>query len=132
MKTIHEVLKRHPGFPQVAVGDVGAIALGAVFWFAMARLLEPGAYGQVNWLISIAIFASTFCVFGRRKTIVTYYPKEGSDELLGSAAAIVLIASLAVGIAGIVTLGKDFGVIGLATGMLLLQTSLATSLVLFR
>jgi hypothetical protein len=62
LETVNRVLKGHPGFLQVAVGQVGAVALGAVFWFVMARLLEPGDYGQINWLISIAMFASTCCV----------------------------------------------------------------------
>jgi len=99
MRAIHEVLKGHPGFLHVAVGQAGAVALGAVFWFVMARLLEPGAYGRVNWLMSIAMFASTCCVLGWGKTVATYYPKEGRDELLGGAVGIVLVASIAVGIA---------------------------------
>ncbi|MBE0447830.1 MAG: oligosaccharide flippase family protein [Actinobacteria bacterium] len=99
METVHRVLKSHPGFLHVAIGQAGAVALGAVFWFVMARLLEPGDYGQVNWLLSIAMFASTCCVLGWGKTVVTYYPKEGRDELLGGVVAIVLVASLAIGIA---------------------------------
>jgi O-antigen/teichoic acid export membrane protein len=99
LETVNRIIKGHPGFLQVAIGQAGAVALGAVFWFVMARLMEPGAYGNVNWLISIAMFASTFCVLGWGTTITTYYPKEGKDELLGGATAIVLVASLAVGTA---------------------------------
>lgn len=99
MKTIHEVLEGHPGLLHVTIGQVGSIAIGAVFWFLMARLLEPSAYGNVNWLISIAMFASTICVLGWGKTVITYYPKEGKEELLSGAVTIVLVASLAVGIA---------------------------------
>jgi O-antigen/teichoic acid export membrane protein len=99
METFNKVFRGHPGFLQVAIGQAGAVTLGAVFWFVMARLLQPIDYGQVNWLMSIAMFASMYCVLGWGKTIVTYYPKEGRDELLGGAVAIVLVASLAVGIA---------------------------------
>ena len=42
METVHRVLRGHPGFLQVAIGQAGAVALGAVFWFVMARLLDPG------------------------------------------------------------------------------------------
>lgn len=98
METVHRTLKSHPGLLQVAIGQAGAVAIGAVFWFLMARLLEPGDYGHLNWLISIAMFASMCCVLGWGKTIITYYPKEGRDELLGGATAIVLVASLAVGV----------------------------------
>ena len=99
METVQRVLKGHPGLVHVTIGQVGAAALGAVFWFVLAGLLNPGDYGQINWLISIAMFASTFCVLGLGRTIVTYYPKEGSEEFVGGAVAIVLVASLAVGIA---------------------------------
>lgn len=99
METVHRTLRSHPGFLQVAIGQAGAVAIGAVFWFLMARLLEPGDYGHINWLISIAMFASMCCVLGWGKTVITYYSKEGRDELLGGATAIVLVASLAVGVA---------------------------------
>ncbi|MCD6248376.1 MAG: hypothetical protein J7J17_02885 [Hadesarchaea archaeon] len=48
-----ESFEGHPGFPHVAVGQAGAVVLGAVFWLAVAGLLEPGAYGQVNWPMSL-------------------------------------------------------------------------------
>jgi O-antigen/teichoic acid export membrane protein len=99
LETVNRIIKGHPGLLHVAIGDVGVITLGVVFWFVMAGLLEPGDYGQVNWLISIATFASTFCVLGWGTTIVMYYSKEGKDELVGGAVAIVLVASLAVGVA---------------------------------
>jgi len=99
MESVNRVLRSHPGFLHVAIGQAGAIAIGSVFWFIMALLLEPSDYGQANWLISIAMFASTFCVLGWEKTVITYYPKEGRDELVGGATAIVLVASLAVGVA---------------------------------
>ena len=99
METVNRIIRGHPGFLHVAIGQAGSVAVGAVFWFFIARLLQPDAYGQVNWLISIASFAAAFCVLGWGKTIVTYYPKEGSEELVGGATLIVLVASLAVGIA---------------------------------
>jgi len=98
METVHRVLRGHPGILHVAIGQAGAVALGAIFWFVMAKLLEPSAYGQVNWLISIAMFVSTSCVLGWGKTVVTYYPKEGADELLGGAVTIVLVTSIAGGV----------------------------------
>lgn len=98
MRTVRRVLGNHPGFLHVGIGQVGDIALSAMFWFIMARLIMPGDYGQVNWLLSIATFASMCCVLGWGKTIVTYYPKEGKDALMRGAVIIVLIASFAVGI----------------------------------
>jgi len=68
METVQRVLKGHPGLVHVTIGQVGAAALGAVFWFVLAGLLDPGDYGQTNWLISVAMFASTFCVLGWGRT----------------------------------------------------------------
>jgi O-antigen/teichoic acid export membrane protein len=99
LEALNKVIRGHPGFLYVAIGQAGSLVIGAVFWFLMARLLDPGAYGQVNWLVSIAMFASTCCVLGWGKTIVTYYPREGREGLIGGAVMIVLAASLAVGIA---------------------------------
>ena len=124
METISRVLKGHFGIVHVAIGQIGAAVLGAVFWFIMARLLEPGDYGQVNWLISIATLASMYCVLGWGKTVVTYYSKEGKGELLGGAVTIVLVASLVVG-----------GVFGLllepSAGLLIIGLSLFTMMVSF-
>jgi O-antigen/teichoic acid export membrane protein len=116
VEAVHKVLKDHPGFLDVAIGQAGAMILGAIFWFIMARLLEPSAYGQINWLISIAMFASTCCVLGWGTTITTYYPKERRDELLGGTVEIVLVASLVVGIAMSFSVGPLVGllIIGLS------------------
>ena len=98
--------------------------LASVFWFILAGLLEPGDYGQVNWLISIATLASICCVLGWGKTVVTYYPKEGKGELLGGSVTIVLVASLVVG-----------GVLGLllepSVGLLIIGLSLFSMMVSF-
>ena len=98
MESISRVLRGHPGLVRVAVGQVGALLLGAVFWFVLARLLEPGEYGWVNWLMSVAMLASTCCVLGWGKTVVSYYPREGRDDLLGGAVMIVFVASVVVGV----------------------------------
>lgn len=99
MEAFQRVLKSHAGFLHIGIGQVGDIALSVMFWFLMARLIMPGDYGQINWLLSIATFASMCCVLGWGKTIVTYYPKEGRDELMRGAVTIVLVASLVVSIA---------------------------------
>ncbi len=117
VETVQRVFKDHPGFLHVAIGQAGAVALGAVFWFVMAGLLKPGDYGQVNWLMSIAMLASTCCVLGWGTTVITYYPKEGKAGLLGGAVAIVFVASLAVGIA----MGLLFGPL---VGLLIIGLSL--------
>ncbi|KUO42821.1 MAG: hypothetical protein APU95_02365 [Hadesarchaea archaeon YNP_N21] len=126
METVHRVLKGHPGFMHVAIGQAGSFAIGAVFWFLMARILDPGAYGQVNWFVSIAMFASACCVLGWGTTITTYYPKERNDGLLCGATTLVLIASLLVGIAIGALIGPLVGL--LIFGLSLFSITLSTEL----
>jgi thiamine biosynthesis lipoprotein len=97
LETTHGASRDPRGFPHVALGQTGAIALGAIFWLAMAGVLHPRAYGHLGWLISIAMFVSTFCVLGLGKTVATYYPREKRGELLSGAVLVVLMTSLAAG-----------------------------------
>lgn len=89
--------KSHHGFAQVAIAQISATMLGAIFWLLLAVIIHPIAYGHLAWLISIAMILSTVCLFGLGKTVVTYYPKERNGKLLSSSTFMVLALSLAVG-----------------------------------
>ncbi len=93
-------LRNYRGLLRVAGGQLGAATAGAAFWLVMAWILHPVAYGHLSWLISIAMLISAFTVLGWGKTIATYYPKEGRNELLSGSVIIVLAASL---VAGVIT-----------------------------
>ncbi len=82
------------GFTQVAIGQLSATLLGTAFWLILAIILHPIAYGRLSWLVSIATVSATVCTLGLGKTITTFYPKEGSEELLAVSALLVLFASL--------------------------------------
>lgn len=92
-----EVSGESYGLTKVAIAQISATVLGAVFWLLFATIIHPIAYGRLAWLVSIAMLLSTLCLFGLGKTIATYYPKEGDDRLLTGSVLIVLISSLAVG-----------------------------------
>jgi len=111
------ISKNRHGFAQVAIAQVTAAILGAIFWLLLAVLIHPIAYGHLSWLIAIAMVLSTFCLFGMGKTIVTYYPKERNDKLLNSSVFLVLTLSLAVG--AIVSL-----VLNPLVGLLVISSSL--------
>jgi hypothetical protein len=42
MEAFHRVPRGHPGLVHVTIGQVGAAALGAMFWFVLAGLFDPG------------------------------------------------------------------------------------------
>ena len=50
-------------------------AIGGIFWLYMATLLGTEQYGQVSYLISIAIIASTISLVGMANTIIVYGAK---------------------------------------------------------
>jgi len=118
------IIKRHPGLSYVAVGQIGATVLGAVFWLVVTRLLDPSGYGEVSWLFYTTSLASIVCLMGLGTTIVTYYPKEGDEDLIANAILVVLISSLLVGatmalllepLAGLMVIGFSLFSIALST-----------------
>ena len=50
-------------------------AVGGIFWFYMASLLGTEKYGEVSYLISIGVIASTISLIGSGNTIIVYAAK---------------------------------------------------------
>ena len=44
----------------IGLGDIIGGGITAIFWFYLASILIPSEYGQIHYLISIAIITSTF------------------------------------------------------------------------
>ena len=89
--------KNSKGLGKVAIAQILATVLGAIFWLILAFLIHPVAYGRLSWIVSIGMVLSTFCVFGLGKTVATYYPRERDEELLNSSRLLVLILSIIIG-----------------------------------
>lgn len=77
----------------IALGRAVAMAFGVILWLMMARLLMPSDYGTINYLISIAMLVSIATGLGLTKTIMTYYPKEGKENLISGSIMLVLLSS---------------------------------------
>ena len=54
----------------VAAAQVLATLSGALFWLALALLLHPFAFGEVGWLYSLSMLASTAACLGLGKSMV--------------------------------------------------------------
>lgn len=59
----------------IGVADVIGSGISSVFWFYLATLIEPEAYGELNYLLSIARIASTIALLGATQSLLVYSAK---------------------------------------------------------
>jgi O-antigen/teichoic acid export membrane protein len=59
----------------IGIADVIGSGISSVFWFYLATLIEPEAYGELNYLISIARIASTISLLGATQSLLVYSAK---------------------------------------------------------
>jgi len=85
------------GLVLVTVGNMAAVVLGALIWLVLAKLLPVSEYGRANFFLSLGALVASFAGLGLPTTIQTYLPK-GEGELVPPAVALVIMASLLVGI----------------------------------
>ena len=50
-------------------------AIGAIFWFVMASMLGTEHYGEISYLIAIAIIASRVSLVGATNSLMVFVPK---------------------------------------------------------
>ncbi|MEW6593055.1 MAG: FAD:protein FMN transferase [Candidatus Hadarchaeota archaeon] len=115
------------GLAQVSIAQLSATLLGAIFWLVLAAVIHPVSYGYLSWLVSIATIISVICSVGLGKTIVTYFQKEKSQELLGSFVSLVLFLSVMAGALTALALGLPSGllVVGLSIFSMAIHLELA-------
>lgn len=60
----------------IGTANIGGNAISAVFWLYIAAIIGPEKYGEINYFISIALIAATFCLFGSGYTLTVYTAKK--------------------------------------------------------
>jgi len=60
----------------VGIANVATKAIAGVFWLFIATLMTVEAYGQISYLIAIAIMATRLSLFGSAQTIIVYTAKK--------------------------------------------------------
>ena len=84
----------------IGLGDIIGSGVTALFWFYLASILAPSEYGQIHYIISIAIITSTFTVLGTQNVLVVYIAKNKDVVLtllnLSLAAGIIILIISAV------------------------------------
>ena len=71
-----EILVRRKGLGILGISDISGAAISSIFWFYMATVINPEAYGEIFYLISIVSIAFTFCNVGTQNSIIVLTAKE--------------------------------------------------------
>ncbi|WP_415280929.1 lipopolysaccharide biosynthesis protein [Candidatus Nitrososphaera sp. FF02] len=85
------------GLARVTIGNFVSTALGAIFWFILASVLNVDNYGEVSYLLSLGYFFAPIALLGMAPSLMTYLPK-GDLQFASQARTLVLISSTAIGI----------------------------------
>ena len=79
MKDIWNQLKNiRNKFRDLSVYSIGTLVtngIGGIFWLYMASLLGTEGYGEISYLISIAIMAGTISIAGMSNILIVYGAK---------------------------------------------------------
>jgi len=59
----------------VSAGQVLGTIFTGLFWLYLIRILPISDYGEINYLLSVAVIASSFSLFGLSTTSLAYIPK---------------------------------------------------------
>lgn len=81
----------------IGTANIGGNAITAIFWLYIAAIIGPEKYGEINYFISIALIAGTFCLFGSGYTLTVYTAKK--QNLLWPAVIISAGSSVVVAVA---------------------------------
>ena len=100
----------------VGLADIFSKGIAAIFWFYIASLLEPSAYGEITYVFSIAGITSALALLGSSNTITIYVAKKVPIE--STLYFITLFAGLISSVA-LFFIFFDFGVSLLTVGILI-------------
>ena len=67
--------KKFKDLTSIGIAGIVTSIIGGIFWFFMASILGAEKYGEVTYLISIGIIASTFALAGNVNTLIVYRAK---------------------------------------------------------
>jgi O-antigen/teichoic acid export membrane protein len=67
--------KKFKDITSIGVASIVTTLIGGIFWFFMASILGAEKYGEVSYLISIGVIASTFALAGNTNTMIVYRAK---------------------------------------------------------
>jgi thiamine biosynthesis lipoprotein len=111
------VPENYHGIVRVSIAQISATVLGSIFWLLLADIVHPLAYGQLSWFVGVATILSAIFTLGLGKTIVTYFPKEKDQGLLGESVFLVFVIGLVSGAVTALVLGLPMGLLVLGLSL---------------
>ena len=89
---IFKIIGLDKGFLNVTGANIISGVILSMFWLFIASIMIPEEYGNLNFLLSIATFASVLSMFGLRITVMTYLSK-GEESIHKQANLLVLFSN---------------------------------------
>jgi O-antigen/teichoic acid export membrane protein len=127
---LKEFSSRFKDLGALGVGSGIANGIGAIFWLYIASIIEPEKYGEISYLISIVIIASTIALIGSPKTITVFTAK--GVKIYPAIFVMVISSSIITAIALFLIFTNDFSVslyiIGYVAFVLITSTLLGKKL----
>lgn len=59
----------------IGIADISVKGISAIFWFYVAAILGPSGYGEIAYLLSVVMIASTVALLGAGNTLIVYTAK---------------------------------------------------------
>ncbi len=114
LEKIKEIYQSLKGLTTISIGTVIANVLGAIFWFSIAAILGTEQYGQISYLLAIAIIASRISLLGSPNTLMVYVAKgvKIQPAIFVSAISSSIITSLIIYFSFLGNLGVSIYIIG--------------------
>ncbi len=111
IKEIYQSLK---GLTTISIATALSSIIGAIFWFSIAAVLGTEQYGQVSYLLAVAIVASKLSLFGSPNTLMVYVAKGVKIQpvIFVSSISSSIIASLVVYFIFLNDLGASVYILG--------------------
>ncbi len=73
---VRKLLASTKDLQYLSVANIAGKIIAGIFWFYIATLMEAEEYGQISYLIAIAIMASRISLIGSGPTITVYLAKK--------------------------------------------------------
>lgn len=98
LEKIKQIYQSFRGLTTISAATATSNAIGAIFWFSIASILGTEQYGQVSYLLAIAIIASKLSLLGSPNTLMVYVAKgvKIQPAIFVSSISSSIIASLVV------------------------------------
>ncbi len=114
LKKINEMYQSLKGLTTIGIATAITNVMGAIFWFIIASILGTEQYGQISYLLAIAIVASKLSLLGSPNTLMVYVAKgvKIQPAIFISSISSSIIASLVVYFIFLHDLGASVYILG--------------------